>query len=301
MAYTNSEEEFGIWFPHPWVEVLRQFPGDMTLSDVGLADMRIPCSPVLSSSNEDRDDIIITSIPYYGWDISNWPSWEWEGCPSKDTEIIYELMDAVEGEWEENLDREIEKLSETMRIENIFVHSGNWWSTHDHYVEVIDDEVAQTLKDAEEDFDYEEWINSKQYKDSLKDYNKHKLLAWNKELDGEHPKWSGEYKELYQLGPLQAIRLGLNTDCELLNSYIKERYRVEVYVYALAFANTHYAKGSTPYGDVYIPNKIANYLKDYCGLYEMDIALQDVGAPGRKPNAFPWTCVYLHNKGLSLE
>ena len=185
MAYTNSEE-FGIWVPHPWVEVLRQFPGDMTLSDVGLADMRIPCSPVLSSTNEDRDDIIITAIPYYGWDISNWPSWEWEGCPSPDTEIIYELMHAVEEEWEENLDREIKKLSETMRIESIFVHSGNLWSAHDHCIEVVDDDVAQTLMDAEEDFDYEEWINSKQYKDSLKNYNKHKLLAWNKELDEEH-------------------------------------------------------------------------------------------------------------------
>ena len=299
MAYTNSGE-VGIWVPHPWVEVLRQFPGDMTLSDVGLADMRIPCPPVHSSSSEDRDDIIITAIPYYGWDISNWPSWEWEGCSSRDTEIIYELMDAVEEEWEDNLDREIEKLSETMRIENIFVHSENLWSAQDHCLEVVDDEVSQILKDAEEDFDYEEWINSKQYKDSLQEYNKHKLLAWNKELDEEHPKWSGEYKELHQLGPLRSIRLGLNTDCELLNSYIKERYRVEVYVYDLCIKNTYYAKGSTPYGDVYIPNKIANYLKDYHGLYEMDIALQ---APrrGTRANSFPWTCVYIHNKGLSLE
>lgn len=302
MAYTNSEE-VGIWVPHPWVEVLRQFPGDMTLTDVGLADMRIPCSPVHSSSNEDRDDIIITSIPYYGWDISNWPSWEWEGCPSRDTEIIYELMDAVEEEHFDNLDREIEKLSETMRIENIFVHSENLWSAQDHYIEVVDDEVSRILKDAEEDFDYEEWINSKQYKASLQEYNKHKLLAWNKELNEEHPKWSGEYKELHQLGPLQSIRLGLNTDCELLNSFIKERYRVEVYVYEFGYEDTYHAKGSTPYGDVYIPNKIANYLKDYLGLYEMDIALQAPGrrTGGKRANSFPWTCVYLHNNGLSLE
>jgi len=298
MAYTNSEE-FGIWVPHPCVDDLRQIPGEMTLTDVGLADMRIPCSPVHSSSNEDRDDIIITAIPYYGWDISNWPSWEWEGCPSCDTDIIYELMEAVEMEHFDNLDKETEKLSETIRIENIFCPPEKLWSAQEHCLEVVDDEVSQILKDAEEDFDYEEWINSKQYLKSLEDFNKHKLLAWNKELDEEHPKWSGEYNELHQLGPLQAIRLGLNTDCELLNSYIKERYRVEVYVYALVSTNTYYAKGSTPYGDVYIPNKIANYLKDYCGLYEMDIALQEVGE--KRANSFPWICVYLHNKGLSLE
>ena len=65
---------------------------------------------------------------------------------------------------------------------------------------------------------------------------------------------------------------------------------------------TYYSFGSTPYGDVYIPQKITEYLKDYCGLYEMDIALQDVeGPPGKGPNSFRWTCVYLHNNGFSLE
>ena len=171
MAYTYSGS-FGIWVPHPWAPDLSAgIPGDMTLADVGLADMRIPSPSVNRSSNEDRDDIIITSIPYYGWEINNWPSWEWEGCPSRDTEIIYELLEAAEMEHFDNLDREIEKLSKTMWIENIFVHSNNWWSTRDHFIEVIDDEVSQILKDAEEDFDYEEWINSEQYKDTLQNYN----------------------------------------------------------------------------------------------------------------------------------
>ena len=158
-------------------------------------------------------------------------------------------------------------------------------------------EIREALDQAEEDFDYEEWINSKQYVKSLQEYNLHKLLAWDKESEGEHPKWSGEYKELTQRG-----NFGRFSD--LYNSYIKERYRVEVDVHTLNWGkgSSYYAYGSTPYGDVYIPEKIANHLKDVCGLYEMDIALQDVeGAPGKKPNSFRWTCIYLHNDGHSLE
>lgn len=154
-------------------------------------------------------------------------------------------------------------------------------------------DIRIALDEAEEDYDYEEWINSKQYKDSLQKYNRHKLLAWDKEMEGEHPKWSGEYKELVQ-SP---------NHTDLLNSYIKERYRVEVYVHTLNWGpgGSYYAFGSTPYGDVYIPQKITEYLS-LCGLYKMDIALQDVeGPPGKGPNSFPWTCVYLHNKIFDLE
>ena len=116
-------------------------------------------------------------------------------------------------------------------------------------------------------------------------------------MDEDHPKWSGEYTILEHRATGVAAYWIYPTKYDLFNLYIKERYRVEVYVYALCLEDTYYAKGSTPYGDVYIPNKIANYLKDYFGLYEMDIALQDVeGSEGKGPNTFPWTCVYLHNK-----
>jgi len=157
-------------------------------------------------------------------------------------------------------------------------------------------DIRIALDEAEEDADYEEWINSKQYQESLKEYNRHMLLAWNKDLEGEHPKWSGEYGELQQWGS--------NSDTELLNAFIKERYRVEVYVHTLNWAEggRHYAFGSTPYGDVYIPQKITEYLKDFCGIYEMDIALQDVErrGEGARLRRFPWTCVYLHNNGFTL-
>ncbi len=157
--------------------------------------------------------------------------------------------------------------------------------------------IRVTLDEADEDFEYEEWVNSKEYVESLKEYNLHKLLAWNKEEEGEHPKWSGEYKQLTQ-------QCWSGRFSNLYNSYIKERYRVEVYVHTLNWGKggSYYAYGSTPYGDVYVPQKITEYLKDFCGLYEMDIALQDVeGPPGKGPNSFRWTCVCLHNNGFSLE
>ena len=181
----------------------------------------------------------------------------------------------------------------------------------DEYVAYVDYEVAEILEKAEEDADYEAWINSKQYTKSLQEYNRHKLLAWkkipsergrrnitmwNKKTDLTHPKWSGEFC-LDTLFPNES-------ECDLFCTLMKERYRVEVYVHTLNWGQggSYYAFGSTPYGDVYIPQKITEYLKDACGLYEMDIALQDVeGAPGKKPNSFRWTCVYLHNNGFALE
>lgn len=156
--------------------------------------------------------------------------------------------------------------------------------------------IRIALEEAEEDADYEEWINSKQYVKSLEEHNRHKLLAWNKEKAGKHPKWSGEYIGITRSsGWARADYLG--------SIIIKERYRMFVDVDEMGvFHGKFYAKGSTPYGDVYIPEKIANHLKDDCGAYDMDIALQDVeGPPGKKPNSFRWTCVYLHNKGYAVE
>jgi hypothetical protein len=125
------------------------------------------------------------------------------------------------------------------------------------------------------------------------------LLAWNKDLEGEHPKWSGDYKEIEEMTNL------LDDDINLSNSYIKERYTVEVDVHTLNWGQggRYYAFGSTPYGDVYIPQRIAEYLNNGYALYEMDIALQDVErrGEGARLRRFPWTCVYLYNRGFALE
>ena len=183
-----------------------------------------------------------------------------------------------------------EKTDNSFPVYAVFAHYIPW---------KLDEEIRQTLQDAEQDRDYEEWMNSKEYQKSLKNYNLHKLLAWEKFSDDnrparQHPKWSGQETESDE---------EINgTHYYVRDALLKERYKVEVYVDTLCWGKNYYAIGRTPYGDVYIPNKIAEWLKDFCGLYEMEIALQDVkGASGKGPNSFRWTCVYLHNNGHSLE
>ena len=222
-------------------------------------------------------------------------------------EMLYE----IDEEYRHNLLSEIDStitLLESIRIRDEMIWQDNaaafdhfrqpslWFTLGCEYGLPAPWDIRDALDDAEEDADYEEWINSKQYVKSLEEYNRHKLLAWDKESQGEHPKWSGEY-----IGVTKAS--GWASANYLGSIIIKERYRMFVDVGELGvFHGKYYAKGSTPYGDVYIPEKIANYLKDDCGAYDMDIALQDVeGAPGKKPNSFRWTCVYLHNRGYAVE
>lgn len=249
-------------------------------------------------------DLEITLIPSKGvTDINHFSE---EGIQNF-KEMLYE----IDEEYRRTLLSEMDSITtqlESIRIRDELIWQDNaiairagrqpslWFTLDCDYGLPAPWDIRDALDDAEEDADYEEWINSKQYVKSLEEYNRHKLLAWDKESQGEHPKWSGEYKDLRQWGSL--------SDTDLYNSYIKERYRVEVNVHTLNWGQggSYYAFGSTPYGDVYIPQKITEYLKDFCGIYEMDIALQDVeGPPGKKPNSFRWTCVYLHNKGFALE
>ena len=253
----------------------------------------------------------ITLIPSQGvTDINHFSD---EGIASF-KEMLYEIDEEYRGDLQLEMDSTF-TLMESIRIrdesiwqDNAFAVGGPqpplWFEQDCKYGLPVPWAIRIALEEAEEDADYEEWINSKQYVKSLEEYNMHKLLAWNKVRschEEEHPKWSGEYKELHQTGITRSGKASGRLIGELLNSYIKERYRVEVDV-DIVLSDNDYAKGTTPYGDVYIPRKIASYLKNGEGLYEMDIALQDVqGAPGKKPNSFRWTCVYLHNKGYPLE
>tara|TARA_B100000683_G_scaffold91603_1_gene90667 strand:- start:2779 stop:3678 length:900 start_codon:yes stop_codon:yes gene_type:complete len=160
------------------------------------------------------------------------------------------------------------------------------------------DEIEEVLTSAEQDRDYEEWMDSKEYKKSLKDYNLHRLLAWEKFSDGnqQHPKWSGQGTE--SDGEIDGIHYYTR------DALLKERYRlfVDVTWYINYPDSTPVFCGTTPYGDVYIPHKVAKWIKEGSGCYEMDIALQDVeGAPGKKPHSFRWTCVHVHNRGRTVE
>jgi len=143
--------------------------------------------------------------------------------------------------------------------------------------------IASALNQFEEDWEYEQWINSREYIDSLKGYNHHRLLAWDRGED--HPQWVGE--------SVEEERQPYN---KLGSIWRRERYRMDVEII------THhprdkkgYAKGTTPYGDVYIPFKFWKYLPSIGDTTEMTIALQDVGDKGRKGNGFRWTAIYQHD------
>ena len=210
------------------------------------------------------------------------------GIIGSDVQSIYEMMGAAESEHYANLDKEIMKLSETIRIENIFVHSGTWWSTQDHCVSVLPEDVYLTLKGAEEDFEYEKWVNSKQYLKSLEEYNFHTLVACEKN-DSSSP-WVGECtgdKVLQALYPIS----GANP-CVLYETFFKDRFRVDA-VIRKGFSNG-YAKASSPYGDIYIPNRFNGYIGQPGTPTNMTVALQDIGASDKKGNTFRFTCIYIH-------
>ena len=238
-------------------------------------------------------------------------------------EQLAEILCAAEKDHFAELDRKIRILGETLQgMEHYgdtkwYSRSDPWskpgvdvvpltngkresqWPKHRTWAHLmlwpLDDSIAEVLDNSEQDRDYEELLNSKEYQKSLKDYNRHRLLAWEKFSDDnrQHPKWSG-----------QGTQSDKDIDWAHLtthDAFLKERYRVEVDVWWHSI-RSDWAHGTTPYGDVYVPNKIAKWIRNGPGCYEMEIALQDVkGSNGKKPNSFRWTCVYLHNKGHSLE
>ena len=164
--------------------------------------------------------------------------------------------------------------------------------------------IRDALDDAEEDADYEEWINSKQYVKSLEAYNYHKLLAFEK---GQSPHWAGECTGdhatttvITSEGPTAQARSDTRVPterCVLYNTFLKDRYKVDAVIrteFPNQCGNKGYAKASSPFGDVYIPNRFNGYIGQPGSPQQMTVALQDVGGAGRKANGFRWTCIYTH-------
>jgi hypothetical protein len=241
-------------------------------------------------------------------------------------EQLDEILCAAEKDHYTELDRKIRIVGETMQgMENYgdtkwYSRCDPWskpgvdvvplmngeresqWPKHRTWAHLmlwpLDDSIAEVLDNSEQDRDYEEFINSKKYQKSLKDYNLHRLLAWEKfsHDNRQHPKWSGQGTE--SDGEIDSVHYYTR------DALLKERYRfyVDLSWYINYPDSTPVFRGTTPYGDVYIPSKVAKWIKEGPGCYEMDIALQDVeGAPGKRPNSFRWTCVHVHNRGRTVE
>jgi hypothetical protein len=270
-------------------------------------------------------------ITHFPLPVGRWEDFEIEEFATRDEQLA-EILRAAEQDHFAELDRKIRIVGEA--IESIdHCEDTRWYARRDPWskpgVDVVplsldargamppesrqwplyrtwahlmlwplDDSIAAFLDNTEQDRDYEEWINSKEYQKSLKDYNLHRLLAWEKfsEDNRQHPRWSGQGES--SDGEINGIHY------YILDALLKERYRLDVDVnwYINYPDSTPVFRGTTPYGDVYIPHKFAKWIKEGPGCYAMEIALQDVeGAPGKKPNSFRWTCVHVHNRGLTVE
>ena len=230
--------------------------------------------------------------------------------PDEDNWMIDELMVAVEEERNKELDRKIRILGEVMDAMNHY--DDKWYTRIDSWSRILpldegeeewplhrvwahfmlwplDDEVSQVLQEAEEDFEYEKWINSKQHNKSIEEYNRHKLLAYEK---GQAPNWAGECT-----GDFAMTTKSRGKSCVLYQTSLKERYLVNSVIqteFPEDKGNKGYAKASSAYGDIYIPNRFKGYIGQPGSPQLMTVALQDVGDGNRKANGFRWTCIYTH-------
>ena len=242
-----------------------------------------------------------------------------------DVQILQEMMDAVEEEHNKEFDRKIRILGEALEVlDKAVMGDAPWYARRDSWTSIypgppepqgewpkhrvfahlmlwpLPEEIVQVLEAAEEDFEYEAWLNSKQYVKSLEAYNMHKLLAFEK---GQSPHWAGECTGDRAVATVITSEEVARSDtqvpserCVLYNTSLKERYRVDAIV-RTNFPDDRkngYAKASSAFGDIYIPAKFRGYIGEPGSPQLMTIALQDVGSSERKGNGFRWTCIYTH-------
>ena len=233
----------------------------------------------------------------------------------RDVQIIREMMDAVEAERNKELDRKIRILGEALGYMYDHCESTDWYARTDSWTRIVPsdgekrewpphrvwahfmpwplnyfeqgDEIEEVLRGAEEDSDYEQWINSKQYVKSVEDWNRHKLLAADKAHSSQ---WVGECPEV------RATTVPKER-CVFYNTFLLDRFKLDAIIrteFPNQWGNTGYAKASSDYGDIYIPSRFCGYIGQPGSPVTMTVSLQDVGGNGRKANGFRWTCIYIH-------
>ena len=133
-------------------------------------------------------DIIDFTGAFSEWDVFRGPETGHGGrlCYGSDVSIIQEMMDAVEEEHNKELDRKIRIIGEALDALNNFSEfkgarwfgrSDSWTRTYQGQTTIqngrgiargslysgLRGEIPEALDQVEEDFDYDKWINSKQY------------------------------------------------------------------------------------------------------------------------------------------
>ena len=305
MALTVSNQQMGQWGPTQIGADIRTFPNGPPPGI--LMNICIPGPPVHFSSGKSRDDVVITAIPEV-WDINHWPNWEWEGCPSWDTEIIYEMMDEIEEDLEYEYQEKLARVENELEwIEAIaygcrgltgpnrvsgpyfFIDEGQFDGSEDLFRALMLTEIEIAVMDQfEQDFDYEQSLILEQKAND--EINLHRLLACPFD---KRPGWCGEVGE----EPQRVFWGGVQQVCGNGDwTYRKERYKWSVEIISLHPENKSngYAVGKTPYGKVYFPEKFRGYLPEVGSSITTTVALQDVGGSNKKANAFRFTAIYTH-------
>lgn len=269
-------------------------------------------------------DIIEFTGAFSDWDLFR--DWGGRFVHGSDVPIIKEMMDMIEEERNRELDRKIRILGEALNAMELspefknakWFGRGDPWtrlypgpSEHDEWpahrvwahfmLWPLDGEIPETLEQAEEDADYEAWVNSKQYVKAQETLNYHNLLAIEK---GQSPHWVGECTEDNATTTVITSDTVARSDtkvptekCVLYNTFLKDRFKLDAVVrteFPNQWGNKSYAKASSPYGDIYLPHKFNGYIGLPGDTITLTVSLQDVGGGGRKANGFRFTCIYIH-------
>ncbi len=285
----DTVSEMGLWMPRggePSASQVDEYAKHIGIPPGILMDIRIPGPPVLPGSDKSCGDVVITAIPA-DWDINNL-----EGYPSWDTDIIYELFEAVDAEQVSQTQEELDEIENELGwITHVliypqgsgigpyfFIDDGQFPTGRRHASHLVDDNYEFCMSHYEEDYEYEQSLTEEK-KMNMK-VNLHRLLACPFD---KRPGWCG------YVGHAASGRD--NEDW----SFRKERYRWQVeIVHSHPQGKRGYALGKTDYGYIYFPEKFRGYIPEVGMSVETTVALQDIGKTGEKGNAFRFTAIYTH-------
>jgi len=137
--------------------------------------------------------------------------------------------------------------------------------------------LQDALWQFEEDFEYEKWLNDKEHIKAIKDYNRHLFLSCSyiEQRNG----WAGKISDE-------------SVDSSYGDFFLSERYTMDVEIVNRAPNFKGYAKGTTEYGDVYIPWKFNKYLPPISGTSRMTLVPQTFNGEGK---CIPWKCIFQHD------
>jgi hypothetical protein len=210
---------------------------------------------------------------------------EWLVDDPVNKDIIYTL-------WAEIGKTELDQMKEIIAEQGHLEGGCLYWSTL-MSGEPQDTEILGVLSQFEEDFDFEHWLNDKQHINAIKDYNRHLFLSG--EFIDQRDGWAGEIRseDYYDNELWYSWKNNPETTSHTKHLLLVERYTMDVEILSRRVDGPiSYAKGTTEYGDVYIPSKFAKYLPPIGATSMMTLVPQVFDGKGK---CIPWKCIFQHD------